>query len=156
MFQKFALAAFLSVTLIACGSNASQKSSQPSDTTAATSPAKSDSTTKGMDHSKMGDTVKAKASKDIRQVSPSSNEVKMGDAEIVVSVLQENLTADDVEVKVSMPMEGEDPMTSMAIVEAGTQPNQFKIKTNFGMAGPWAVHVMAKGAEPATFAFQVK
>ena len=74
----------------------------------------------------------------------------------MVAIAGDAVTTDDVMVEVSMPMEGEDPMTSMAIVEPGESAEQFKIKTNFGMVGPWSVHVMAKEADPATFVFDVQ
>lgn len=110
----------------------------------------------GMDHSQMNGMDKAMASKDIHLVSPEAEALPMGDAELVVHIAQDGLAADDVRVEVAMPMEGEEMMTAMAIVEAGDGEQEFKIKTNFGMAGPWTVHVMAPDAEPATLAFNVQ
>lgn len=110
----------------------------------------------GMDHSQMDGMDKAMASKDIHLVSPEAEALPMGDAELVVHIAQDGLAADDVRVEVAMPMEGEEMMTAMAIVEAGDGEKEFKIKTNFGMAGPWTVHVMAPDAEPAILAFNIQ
>ena len=159
--KKFILAiAFAGTLLLAsCGSNETA-SAPASDTAAADSMGdmaqdNMDGDMAGMDHSQM-DGMEAKASDDINLVSPTAEAMPMGNAELVVAIAGDAVTADDVMVEVSMPMEGEDPMTSMAIVEPGEAADQFKIKTNFGMAGPWSVHVMAKEADPATFVFDVQ
>ncbi len=152
MKKTFWVIALLGTVLIACSNQANEQTTTEPKTSGTESPAEGDM--KGMDPSNM--TVQAKPSKDIQQISPDSGEVPMGDAEIVVRIEKENLTPEDVAVEVSMPMEGEEPMTSLAIVEAGDSAQEFKIKTNFGMAGPWAVQVKAEDAEPAIFAFDVK
>lgn len=160
--KKFILAiAFAGTLLLAsCGSNETASTAPSSDTAAADSmgdmaQGKMDGDMAGMDHSQM-EGMASKASDDIHLVSPEAQELPMGDAELVVHFTQDGLTADDVRVEVSMPMEGDEPMTAMAIVEPGDEDNQFKVKTNFGMAGPWTVHVMAKDSDPATFAFAVQ
>lgn len=152
MKKKFWLIALLSTVLMACSNPANQQATTVPQTNETESPSAGDRTE--IDPSSME--VQAKASKDIQQISPDSSEVPMGDAEIIVRIEKENLTPEDIEVDVTMPMEGEEPMTSLAIVEAGDQAQEFKIKTNFGMVGPWAVQVKAKDAEPAIFAFEVK
>lgn len=159
MKNIFVTLSLISTLLFACSSPSGEQTAKTSDHSDAM-PEKAEtpanSKTDSMDHSKMSDTEQAKSSKDIHLVSPESGEVPMGDAEIVVHVDKDNLTPDDVSVEVSMPMEGQEDMTSLALVESGDQAQEFKIKTNFGMAGPWTVSVKAKDAEPATLAFNVK
>lgn len=137
MKKLFLAIALVSTFLFSCSAQSGEQATETSDSAEAP-------------------TEQAKQSKDIHLVSPKSAEMPMGDAELVVHVEKENLTPDDVSVQVSMPMEGEADMTSLAIVEPGDKDQEFKIKTNFGMAGPWTVQVKAKDAEPATLAFNIK
>lgn len=100
----------------------------------------------------------------INLVSPSSQEtVKMGNAQLVVEVLdsqtQKPVTVKDLDIKVSMPMEGDEPMTSMAKVEPDSQPGRYKIKTNFGMQGKWDVVAQVKDSQhqgQASYSFNVQ
>ncbi len=158
--KKILLAIALASTtlLVSCSGSSSDSATAPTDsaaeTTAEVAEASKDDMA-GMDHSQM-DGMEAKASKDIHLVSPEADAFPMGDAELVVHIAKEGLAAEDVMVEVAMPMEGEETMTAMAIVEAGEGEQEFKIKTNFGMAGSWTVHVMAPDAEPATLAFNIQ
>lgn len=159
--KKFILAIAFAGTLLLASCGAKETATTPSSNTATADSTGDmaqeimDGDMAGMDHSQM-DGMEAKASDDISLVSPSEEAVPMGDAELVVEIAGDSVTTDDVMVEVSMPMEGEEPMTSMAIVEPGDAADKFKIKTNFGMVGPWSVHVMAKEADPATFVFDVQ
>ena len=159
MKKLFLAIALVSTLLFSCSTQSGEQATETSDSAEAPTEqakSKSDGNKEGMDHSQTSGTDQANKSKDIHLVSPKSVEVPMGDAELVVRVEKESVTPDDVSVQVSMPMEGEADMTSMAIVEPGDKAQEFKIKTNFGMAGPWTVQVKAKDAEPATLAFEVK
>ena len=85
----------------------------------------------------------------INLVSPNPQEaVKMGDNTLVVEVIdpqtQKPVAVETLDVNVSMPMEGEEDMTSMAKVEPDGQPGRYKIKTNFGMKGKWNVVTQVK------------
>jgi hypothetical protein len=100
----------------------------------------------------------------INLVSPNSQEaVKMGDNILVVEVLdpqtQKPVAVETLDVNVSMPMEGEEDMTSMAKVEPDAQPGRYKIKTNFGMQGKWNVVTQVKDPKlngQANYTFDVK
>ncbi|QUY45807.1 FixH family protein [Acaryochloris marina] len=159
MKKLFLAIALVSTFLFSCSAQSGEQATETSDSAEAPTEqakSKSDGDREDMGHSQTSGTEQAKQSKDIHLVSPKSAEMPMGDAELVVHVEKENLTPDDVSVQVSMPMEGEADMTSLAIVEPGDKDQEFKIKTNFGMAGPWTVQVKAKDAEPATLAFNIK
>lgn len=143
--------ALLSTVLVACSTNSSEPTRQGMESPSEMAKDKGD-----MDHSNMSDGVVAQASKDIHLVKPENSEVPMGDVELVVHVDKDNLQPEDIAVEVSMPMAGEEDMTALAIVEPGDAAQEFKIKTNFGMAGPWSVKVGAKDAEPTILAFTVK
>ncbi|MGB7379942.1 MAG: FixH family protein [Rivularia sp. (in: cyanobacteria)] len=100
----------------------------------------------------------------INLVSPNSQEaVKMGDNTLVVEVIdpqtQKPVAVETLDVNVSMPMEGEEDMTSMAKVEPDAQPGRYKIKTNFGMQGKWNVVTQVKDPKlqgQANYTFDVK
>ncbi|AFY54310.1 FixH protein [Rivularia sp. PCC 7116] len=100
----------------------------------------------------------------INLVSPNSQEaVKMGDNILVVEVIdpqtQKPVAVETLDVNVSMPMEGEEDMTSMAKVEPDAQPGRYKIKTNFGMQGKWNVVTQVKDPKlngQANYTFDVK
>ena len=87
----------------------------------------------------------------------------MGDAELVLQVIDpatnEPVAVDDLQVDLSMPMDGMEPMTTMAIVEPGEETGQYKVMTNLGMEGMWMMEVTsADAAMPgeATFNLDVK
>ncbi|MGB7380027.1 MAG: FixH family protein [Rivularia sp. (in: cyanobacteria)] len=100
----------------------------------------------------------------INLVSPNSQEaVKMGDNILVVEVIdpqtQKPVAVETLDVDVVMPMEGQEPMTSMAKVEPDTQPGRYKIRTNFGMQGKWNVVTQVKDPKlngQANYTFDVK
>ena len=80
-------------------------------------------------------------------VSPEG-EIPMGDAELILEV-QDNtsgevVAVENIEVNSTMPMEGEDPMISKVEIEPTETPGQFKVKTNFGMAGTWNLETTVK------------
>lgn len=100
---------------------------------------------------------------EIALVSPVDGTVPMGDAELVLEVMDpatnEPVALGNLQVDLSMPMDGMEPMTTMAIVEAGEQPGQYKVMTNLGMEGLWMMAVTS--ADPAmqgeaTFNLEVK
>lgn len=99
----------------------------------------------------------------IALVTPEDATVPMGDAELVLQVVDpatnEPVEVENLEVDLSMPMEGMDDMTTMAIVEPGEEPGQYMVKTNLGMEGMWIMEVKsADAAMPgeATFNLDVK
>lgn len=99
----------------------------------------------------------------IALVSPEDASVPMGDAELVLQVVDpatnEPVAVDDLQVDLSMPMDGMEPMTTMAIVEPGEETGQYKVMTNLGMEGMWMMEVTsADAAMPgeATFNLDVK
>lgn len=100
---------------------------------------------------------------DIALVSPEDGTVPMGDAELVVEVIDpatsEPVAVDDLQVDLSMAMDGMEPMTTMAVVEPGEQPGQYKVMTNMGMAGMWTMDVASTDPTmpgEATFDIEVK
>ena len=100
----------------------------------------------------------------INLVSPNPQEaVKMGDNTLVVEIIdpqtQKPVAVETLDVNVSMPMEDEEDMTSMAKVEPDGQPGRYKIKTNFGMKGKWNVATQVKDPKvngQANYTFDVK
>ncbi len=100
----------------------------------------------------------------INLVSPNSQEpVKMGENQLIVEVIdpqtQKPVAVENLDVNVSMPMEGEEDMTSMAKVEPDAQPGRYKINTNFGMKGKWNVVTQVKDPKvngQANYTFDVK
>ena len=83
-------------------------------------------------------------------VSPEGD-IMMGDVELILEVQDntsgETLAVENIEVSSTMPMEGEDPMISKVEIEPTENPGQFKIKTNFGMAGTWNLAATVKDAK---------
>ena len=73
-------------------------------------------------------------------VSPQG-EIPMGDVELIlevqVSTSGEVIAVENIDVSSTMPMEGQEPMISKVEIEPAGNPGQFKVKTNFGMAGTW-------------------
>ncbi|MBV6623019.1 MAG: FixH family protein [Rivularia sp. (in: Bacteria)] len=100
----------------------------------------------------------------INLVSPNPQDaVKMGDNILVVEVIdpqtQKPVAVETLDVNVSMPMEGQEDMTSMAKVEPDAQPGRYKIRTNFGMKGKWNVATQVKDPKvngQANYTFDVK
>ncbi|MDB9529722.1 FixH family protein [Oscillatoria sp. CS-180] len=99
----------------------------------------------------------------IALVSPEDGSVPMGDAELVLQVIDpatnEPVEVEDLQVDLSMGMDGMEPMTTMAIVEPGEETGQYKVMTNMGMEGMWMMEVTS--ADPAmpgeaTFELDVK
>ncbi|NBD17678.1 MAG: nitrogen fixation protein FixH [Cyanobacteria bacterium] len=78
-------------------------------------------------------------------VSPQG-EIPMGDAELILEVQDSAsgnvIPVENLDVNSTMPMPGGDDMISKVEVEPAANPGQFKVKTNFGMAGTW--HLDAK------------
>ncbi len=73
-------------------------------------------------------------------VSPQGD-IPMGDVELILEVQDstsgEVVAVESIDVNSTMPMEGEDEMISKVEIEPVDKPGQFKLKTNFGMAGTW-------------------
>lgn len=82
-------------------------------------------------------------------VSPQGD-IPMGDAELILEVQDtasgEVVAVETIEVSSTMPMEGEEPMISKVEIEPAGTPGQFKIKTNFNMAGTWNLATNVKDA----------
>ncbi|MGB3612402.1 MAG: FixH family protein [Elainellaceae cyanobacterium] len=100
---------------------------------------------------------------DIALVSPDDGTVPMGDAALVLQVVDpatnEPVAVDGLQVDLSMAMDGMEPMTTMAVVEPGEQPGQYNVMTDMGMAGMWTMAV--ESSDPAmpgeaTFDIEVK
>ncbi|RZM79081.1 FixH family protein [Leptolyngbya iicbica] len=88
---------------------------------------------------------------DIALVSPEDASLPMGDAELLLQVADpatgEPVALENLEVDLSMGMDGMEPMTTMTMVEPGEQPGEYKVMTNLGMAGMWTMEVTS--ADPA-------
>ncbi|MDJ0704521.1 MAG: FixH family protein [Leptolyngbyaceae cyanobacterium MO_188.B28] len=87
----------------------------------------------------------------IALVSPEAESpVPMGDAELILEVTDANtgepLALEELTVKVSMEMEGMEPMTSPVELEPGAEPGRYKATTYFGMQGMWEVHAEVKNS----------
>lgn len=87
----------------------------------------------------------------ITLVSPEDASVPMGDAELVLQVVDpatnDPVAVEDLQVDLSMAMDGMEPMTTMTMVEPGEQPGEYKVMTNLGMEGMWMMEV--ESADPA-------
>ncbi|HAC63068.1 MAG TPA: nitrogen fixation protein FixH [Cyanothece sp. UBA12306] len=122
----------ISLLMIACSSPSSETQTQ-SETTPKTE-----------------ETATAENTAQVALVSPAE-EIKMGDAELILEVQDKNsgevVPVENIEVSSTMPMEGEDPMISKVEIESTETPGQFKIKTNFGMAGTWNLAATVKDAK---------
>ncbi|MEB3355286.1 MAG: FixH family protein [Synechococcales bacterium] len=99
----------------------------------------------------------------IALLSPEDGSAPMGDAELVLQVVDpatnEPVEVADLQVDLSMSMDGMAPMTTMAIVEPGEGPGQYVVKTNLGMEGTWTMEVKSTDATmpgEATFDLKVK
>ena len=97
----------------------------------------------------------------ISLISPNPDAIPMGDAELVVEVTDaatnEPVTVETLNIDLSMAMGDMEPMTTMAIVEPGTEPGQYTVKTNMGMAGMWMMKVeSADAAMPGTATFDLE
>ncbi len=83
-------------------------------------------------------------------VSPEGD-IPMGDAELILEVQDntsgETVGVENIEVSSTMPMEGEETMISKVEIEPTENPGQFKVKTNFGMAGTWNLAATVKDAK---------
>ena len=86
----------------------------------------------------------------IALVSPEDGSVPMGDAELVLQVIDpatnEPVEVEDLQVDLSMPMDGMEPMTTMAVVESEAEAGQYKVMTNLGMEGMWIMEVKSADA----------
>ena len=113
----------LSFLMFACGSPSNQ-----SQTTSEVTP-ETEVTTTGEKK-----TVK------VALVSPQG-EIPMGDVELILEVQDSTsgkvIAVENIDVSSTMPMEGQEPMISKVEIEPAGKPGQFKVKTNFGMAGTW-------------------
>ena len=80
-------------------------------------------------------------------VSPEED-IMMGDVELILEVQDntsgESVVVENIEVSSTMPMEGEDTMISKVEIEPTEIPGQFKVKTNFSMAGTWNLAATVK------------
>lgn len=78
-------------------------------------------------------------------------EIAMGDSELILEVKDttsgEAIKVENIEVTSTMPMEGEDPMISKIEIEPTETAGQFKVKTNFNMAGTWNLAAKIKDTQ---------
>ncbi len=122
----------ITVLIVACGSPSSETQTQSETPPKTETTATAENTTK------------------VALVSPEG-EIPMGDVELILEV-QDNTSGEvvpveNIEVSSTMPMEGEEPMISKVEIEPTETPGQFKVKTNFGMAGTWNLAATVKDAK---------
>ena len=110
----------LSLLMVACGSNSNQANTQ--------SPVTSEVETR-----------EEKTPKAVL-VSPQG-EIPMGEVELILEVQDSTsgkvIPVKNLDVNSTMPMPGGDDMISKIEIEPAANPGQFKVKTNFSMAGTW-------------------
>jgi hypothetical protein len=87
----------------------------------------------------------------IALISPEDGSLPMGDAELVLHVVDpatnKLIAVEGLQVDLSMEMDGMEPMTTMAVIEPGEEPGQYKVMTNLGMEGMWMMEVTS--SDPA-------
>ncbi|MDJ0730233.1 MAG: FixH family protein [Crocosphaera sp.] len=122
----------ISLLMVACGSPSTDTQTQPE-----TAP-------------QTETTATAENMAKVALVSPEGD-IAMGDVELILEVQDntsgETVAVENIEVSSKMPMEGEDTMISKVEIEPTETPGQFKVKTNFGMAGTWNLAATVKDAK---------
>ena len=100
----------------------------------------------------------------VKLVSPDSQaEIPMGDAEMVLEVVDsstgEPIKVENLDVSVTMPMDGMEDMIGKVEVQPESEPGRFKATTYFGMQGTWNVVASVKDPQyqaQQEFTFEVK
>ncbi len=146
MKKIIALILPISVLMIACGSPSSDTQTQletaPETETTATE--------ENLETTPETDITATEENTVMVALASPEEEIPMGDAELIVEVKDntsgETVPVENIEVSSTMPMEGEEPMISKVEIEPTETPGQFKVKTNFGMAGTWNLATKVKDA----------
>ncbi len=100
----------------------------------------------------------------VKLVSPDSQaEIPMGDAEMVLEVVEgstgEPIKVENLDVSVTMPMDGMEDMIGKVEVQPEGEPGRFKATTYLGMQGTWNVVASVKDPQyqaQQEFTFEVK
>ena len=100
----------------------------------------------------------------VKLVSPDSQaEIPMGDAEMVLEVVDgstgEPIKVENLDVSVTMPMDGMEDMIGKVEVQPESEPGRFKATTYLGMQGTWNVVASVKDPQyqaQQEFTFEVK
>ncbi len=100
----------------------------------------------------------------VKLVSPDSQaEIPMGDAEMVLEVVDsstgEPIKVENLDISVTMPMDGMEDMIGKVEVQPEGEPGRFKATTYFGMQGTWNVVASVKDPQyqaQQEFTFEVK
>ena len=100
----------------------------------------------------------------VKLVSPDSQaEIPMGDAEMVLEVVDSNtgepIKVENLDVSVTMPMDGMEDMIGKVEVQPEGEPGRFKATTYLGMQGTWNVVASVKDPQyqaQKEFTFEVK
>ena len=99
----------------------------------------------------------------VNLVSPDPQaEIPMGDAEIILEVVDSNgnpIKVETLDVSTTMPMDGMEDMIGKVEVTPADEPGRFKATTYFGMQGTWNVVANVKDPQyqaQQEFSFEVK
>ena len=99
----------------------------------------------------------------VNLVSPEpQTEIPMGEAEMVLEVVDSNgnpVKVENLDVTSTMPMDGMEDMIGKVEVTPAEEPGRFKATTYFGMQGTWNVVASVKDSQYQAnqeFSFEVK
>ena len=99
----------------------------------------------------------------VNLVSPEpQTEIPMGDAEMILEVVDGNgnpVKVETLDVTSTMPMDGMEDMIGKVEVTPADEPGRFKATTYFGMQGTWNVVASVKDSQyqaQQEFTFEVK
>ena len=99
----------------------------------------------------------------VNLVSPDPQaEIPMGEAEMVLEVVDSNgnpVKVESLDVSATMPMDGMEDMIGKVEVTPVEEPGRFKATTYFGMQGTWNVVASVKDSQyqaQQEFSFEVK
>jgi hypothetical protein len=99
----------------------------------------------------------------VNLVSPDPQaEIPMGDAEMILEVVDSNgnpIKVENLDVSATMPMDGMEDMIGKVEVTPADEPGRFKATTYFGMQGTWNILASVKDPQyqaQQEFTFEVK